>query len=446
LSWPPVFLEDIGGFLFIENMVKLSLVMKNKIKDIYAREILDSRGNPTVEAVVETEITAAAAQVPSGASTGKTEAWELRDGDQARYGGKGVLKAIEGVNGPIKQALVGMEVDQVSKIDQRMIDLDGTDNKARLGANAILGVSLACARAGALTRNLPLYEFIRQAYDLKFKSFELPVPLVNVINGGAHADSNLDFQEFWIIPAGIASIKERVRCVAEIFHKLGEVMKKKGYDTDVGNEGGYAPDFKNTDEVWELIAESVKMANYKLGEQVFFGTDAGASEFFKDGKYQIKLAGKDFTAGELSELYQKWMAKYPFLAFEDPFDQEDWPAWKNFKAQLSKLNSDILIIGDDLFTTNVRRLQRGIDEDVANAVLIKPNQIGTLTETINCVKLAQSHNYKIAVSHRSGETADDFIADLAVAINSDYIKTGAPSRSERVVKYNRLMEIEEEIS
>ncbi|HLD27339.1 MAG TPA: phosphopyruvate hydratase [Patescibacteria group bacterium] len=420
--------------------------MKNKIKDIYAREILDSRGNPTLEAVVETEITASAAQVPSGASTGKTEAWELRDNDRARYGGKGVLMAIANVNGPIRQALIGMEVDQPGQIDQRMIDLDGTDNKARLGANAILGVSLACARAAALTHNLPLYKFIRQAYDLKLKSFKLPVPLVNVVNGGAHADSNLDFQEFWIIPAGLAAIKERVRCVAEIFHKLGEVMKKKGYDTDVGNEGGYAPDFKNTDEVWELIAESVKASNYQLGEQVFFGMDAGASEFFKDGKYQIKLAGHDFTAGELSELYQKWLAKYPFLAFEDPFDQEDWPAWKNFKSQLASLNPDILIIGDDLFTTNVKRLQKGIDADAANAVLIKPNQIGTLTETINCVKLAQSHNYKIAVSHRSGETSDDFIADLAVAVNSDYIKTGAPSRSERVVKYNRLMEIEEELS
>ena len=419
--------------------------MDNKINDIYAREILDSRGNPTLEVGVETKAVAAAAKVPSGASTGAYEALELRDNDKARYGGKGVLKAIDNVNSKIRPALIGMEVEQLSQIDQRMIDLDGTENKARLGANAILGVSLACARAGALCQPKPLYEFIRSAYHLKFSSFKLPIPLTNVVNGGSHADSNLDFQEFWLIPSKINTIKERIRAIAEVFHSLGEILTKKGFDTDVGNEGGYAPDFKSVDEVWQLMVEAVQKAGYKLGEQIFLGMDAGASEFFKDGKYQIKMEGKEYTAGELSGLYQSWIAKYPFLALEDPFDQEDWPAWKEFKTQISKINQDILIIGDDLFTTNVKRLQKGIDENVANAILIKPNQIGTLTETINCIKLAQENNLKIAVSHRSGETEDDFIADLAVAVNAEYIKTGAPSRSERLAKYNRLMEIEEEL-
>ena len=419
--------------------------MSNKITDIYAREILDSRGSPTIETAVEVGNVLAKAKVPSGASTGKYEALELRDNDKVRYSGKGVLNAIENINNKIKPVLLGYEVDKLSQIDQRLIDLDGTAYKSRLGANAILGVSLACARAAAVFYNQPLYKFIREVYKLKLKDYKMPVPLTNVVNGGVHADSNLDFQEFWIIPQNIKTIKERIRAVSEIFHKLGEIVEKRGYDTDVGNEGGYAPDIKNTIEAWEMIVQAVKEANYDLGKEIFLGMDAGASEFYKNGKYKIKLEDKDYSAEELSQLYQSWMAKYPFLAFEDPFDQDDWEAWTKFKKQLSKVNSEILIVGDDLFTTNVSRLQKGIEKDAANAILIKLNQIGTLTETINCINLARKNNYKIAVSHRSGETTDDFIADLAVAVNSEYIKTGAPSRSERVAKYNRLMEIEEEL-
>ncbi|MCX6785722.1 MAG: phosphopyruvate hydratase [Candidatus Komeilibacteria bacterium] len=422
--------------------------MDNKITDVYAREILDSRGNPTVEVTVEAGEISAKAKVPSGASTGTHEALELRDNDPARYGGKGVLKAVENVNQKISKVLIGQPADRLSVLDQRMIDLDGTANKSRLGANAILGASLACARAGAMACNLPLYKFIKDFYRFKFSGFSLPVPLVNVINGGKHADSNLDFQEFWIIPKKFTTIKERIRAMSEIFHALGKVVLERGYDTDLGNEGGYAPDLNNTEEVWQMIMLAIERAGYQAGEQIFLGLDAGSSEFFnvKKQTYAIKLAGQELTTEELSVLYQKWLAKYPILAFEDPFAEDEWPAWKNFTEQILKINKDIIIIGDDLFTTNVALLRRGISEKSANAVLIKPNQIGTLTETVNCIRLAQEHKFKIAVSHRSGETEDDFIADLAVATNADYIKAGAPSRSERVVKYNRLMEIEDEIN
>ncbi len=419
----------------------------NKITNIYAREILDSRGNPTVEVTVEAGEIKAKAKVPSGASTGKHEALELRDNDKARYGGKGVLKAIANVNARIKPALLGFSVDGLSQIDQRMIDLDGTPNKERLGANAILGVSLACARAGALANNLPLYQFIRQYYHFRFAEYLLPVPLVNVVNGGAHADNNLDFQEFWIIPQNIKTCKERVRAMAEIFHALGKIISQAGLDTDVGSEGGYAPNFAGVDQVWQMMSAAISSAGYGLGQEIFFGMDAGSSEFYDADKkiYSLKKENKEYSSRELSLVYQKWLAQYPFLALEDPFGEDDWLAWKNFKLQVSSINKNILLIGDDLFTTNVALLKKGIDQDLANAILIKPNQIGTLSETIACVKLAQQHHFKIAVSHRSGETEDDFIADLAVAVNSDFIKAGAPSRSERVVKYNRLMEIEEEI-
>ncbi|MFA6304978.1 MAG: phosphopyruvate hydratase, partial [Patescibacteria group bacterium] len=369
------------------------------------------------------------------------------DNDKARYGGKGVLKAIEHVNLEIKQACLGFSVDQLPLIDQRRIDLDGTGNKARLGANAILGVSLAAARVGALEHNLPLYKFIRQCYKMNLADYKMPVPLVNVVNGGAHADNNLDFQEFWIIPQNIKTIKERIRAVSEIFHTLGKIFVASGYDTDVGNEGGYAPNFKTTNEVWQKLSQAVSQAGYGLGKEIFFGMDAGSSEFYdeQEKKYILKLENKNFSAAELSLVYQQWMSAYPFLALEDPFAQDDWDGWQKFQAQLLGINKNLLLIGDDLFTTNVARLRLGIEKKAANAILIKPNQIGTLTETMACIKLAQKHNFKIAVSHRSGETEDDFIADLAVAVNSDYIKTGAPSRSERVAKYNRLMEIESEL-
>ncbi|MBU1131589.1 phosphopyruvate hydratase [Patescibacteria group bacterium] len=421
--------------------------MSKKITDLYAREILDSRGNPTVEVVVEVGEQKASAKVPSGASTGRYEALELRDGDASRYGGKGVLRAVENVNNVIKQALTGFEVEKLAQIDQRMITLDGTENKSRLGANAILGVSLACARAASQVNNQPLYKFIRDYYKLKIKDWPLPVPLSNVINGGLHADSNLDIQEFWVIPQGPDSFKEKIRAVSEIFHQLGKVLEGKGYDTDIGSEGGYAPDLQYTSEAWEIILEAVKKAGYEPGQDIFLGVDAGSSTFYNSAskKYTINLDKKILSAEELSVYYQEWLAKFPFLAFEDPFAEDDWEGWVNFKNQVLSINDRLLIIGDDLFTTNVKRLELGIEKNAANSILIKPNQIGTLTETINCIELARARQYKIAVSHRSGETEDTFIADLAVAAGAEYIKAGAPSRSERVAKYNRLMEIEEEL-
>jgi enolase len=421
--------------------------MSNKITDLYAREILDSRGNPTIEVTVEVNKIAATAKVPSGASTGSHEALELRDNDPVRYGGQGVLKAVENVNSRIEKELMGFEVDRLSQIDQAMIDLDGTENKSKLGANAILGVSLACARAASLVNSQPLYKFIRQYYKLRLPDWHLPVPLANIINGGLHADSNLDIQEFWVIPAGIKEFKERVRAISEIFHQLGKIIEQRGYDTDIGSEGGYAPDVKYADEPWEMIMEATGKAGYEPGQDIYLGVDAGATTFYDPEKkrYALKLDNKIMSADELSLYYQKWLAKYPFLAFEDPFAEDDWEAWVSFKNQISSINKNILIIGDDLYTTNVKRLHQGIQLNAANSIIIKPNQIGTLTEAVNCIKLAQAHNYQIAVSHRSGETEDTFIADLAVAVGAEYIKAGAPSRSERVAKYNRLMEIEEEL-
>lgn len=421
--------------------------MSKKITDIYAREILDSRGNPTIEVCVETDDILVSAKVPSGASTGSHEAVELRDGDKTRFGGQGVLKAVENVNYKIKEALMGREVDKLTEIDRQLIDLDGTENKSKLGANAILGVSMACLRAAAQAENLPLYRYIREYFKLPLTDWRLPVPLSNIINGGLHADSNINFQEFWIIPLRIDLFKEKVRAISEIFHELGKILKSKGYDTDVGNEGGYAPDISYTNEAWEMIIAAIKKAGYDAGSNVYLGIDAGASTLYdkKEEKYIINLDRLALSAEELSLYYQQWLAKFPLLAFEDPFAEDDWAAWINFKAQILNFNQNIRIIGDDLFTTNVKRLAMGIEKNAANAILIKPNQIGTITETINCIKLAQSNKYQIAVSHRSGETEDTFIADLAVAVNAEFIKTGAPSRSERVAKYNRLLEIEEEL-
>ncbi len=428
--------------------------MSNKITNIYAREILDSRGNPTLEVTVEAGKIITKAKVPSGASTGSYEAHELRDNDEDRYGGKGVLRAAQNVNQKIKAALLGLEVDQLSQLDQRMIELDGTPNKARLGGNAILGCSLALARAGAWVNNLPLYKFIRQFYfpasrgaGQLLAGFKLPVPLVNVINGGKHADSGLDFQEFWIIPQNLRLFKEKVRAMAEIFHQLGKILQQGGYDIGLGDEGGYAFKAKSYSEVWQFMLKAIQQAGYQAGAEIFLGLDAASSSFYnpQEGKYEIKLNGEKLSSGELAILYQKWLAQYPLLAFEDPFAEDDWRSWENFSLQLKSINQNILVIGDDLFTTNIARLEQGIKSGAANAILIKPNQIGTLTETVNCLKLALEHRFKVVISHRSGETEDDFIADLAVAVNADYIKTGAPSRSERVVKYNRLMEIEEEL-
>ena len=416
-----------------------------KIKKITAREILDSRGNPTVETCVQldNEIRAKAS-VPSGASTGVHEAIELRDGDKARYSGLGVLTAVKNVEKKIAPKLAGLEITAQEKIDDLMIKLDGTKNKSKLGANAILSVSLACARAGALALDMELYEYISRSYELQSKKYKMPVPCFNIFNGGKHADTNLDFQEFMIIPVLNTSFKEKVRIGAEIFHSLGHILKKAGFDTDVGNEGGYAPDIVSSIQAIELIMAATIKAVYKPGSQIGLGIDVGSSQLYNkaDGKYIFKLDRASFTSATLIGLYYEWFRKYPIISIEDGLAEDDWAGWQELNKELG---SDVMLVGDDLFVTNLERLRQGLKERAANAILIKPNQVGTLTETIACIKVAKKHNYKIMVSHRSGETTDDFIADLAVAVNADYIKTGSLSRGERVAKYNRLMEIEENL-
>lgn len=416
----------------------------SKIKKIVAREILDSRGNPTVEAkVFLVNGMVSKASVPSGASTGIHEAVELRDGDLSRYGGKGVLKAVKNVNTVIEKALVGMDITKQQKIDEIMIKLDGTKNKAKLGANAILAVSLASARAGAQFKKQELYEYIAKTYKFPEK-YKMPTPSFNIFNGGKHADTNLDFQEFMILPIKDISFKEKVRMGAEIFHELGNVLKKAGFDTDVGNEGGYAPDIVSSIQAIELILAAIINAGYEPGKDIGLGTDVGSSELYnkETKKYIFKLDQANFTNDNLIGLYNEWLRKYPIISIEDGLDQDDWEGWRELNKELG---DDMLLIGDDLFVTNIDRLRKGLKEKAANAILIKPNQVGSLTETIECVKLAQKHNYKIMVSHRSGETCDDFIADLAVAMGADYIKSGSLARSERLAKYNRLMEIEDNL-
>ncbi|NCD00545.1 phosphopyruvate hydratase [bacterium] len=414
----------------------------SKIKSIIAREILDSRGNPTVE----TKITLvnglkAKASVPSGASTGVHEAHELRDGNKKRYDGLGVLKAVKNVNEVIAKKLIGKEVTEQEKIDNLLLKLDGTKNKKKLGANAILSVSLACARLGAIEKKQELYEYIFKTYNFDHNFF-LPLPFFNIFNGGKHADTNLDFQEFMIAPVKKTTFKERVRIGAEVFHKLGEVLRSANLDTDVGNEGGYAPDIDSTIQALELILASVVESGYEPGKDIKLGTDVGSSELYdkKSKKYVFSLDQANFTKDNLIGLYFEWLRKYPFLLIEDGLAEDDWSGWKELT---NELGDKLVLVGDDLFVTNEERLRKGIKEGVANSVLIKPNQVGTLTETINCVKLAKKHGYQIMLSHRSGETDDDFIADLAVAVGSEYIKSGSLSRGERLVKYNRLMEIED---
>ena len=423
-----------------------------KIKDIKAREILDSRGNPTVETkiILDNGLTAKAS-VPSGASTGVHEAWELRDGDKKRYDGQGVLKAVENVNKKIAKKIIGMEVEKQEAIDESMIKLDGTKNKKKLGANTILSVSLASARAAAMAKDEELFVHLNSYFKFD-KKFSLPTPFFNVFNGGKHADTNLDFQEFLIVPcANILSAKnnktklkfsEMVRMGSEIFHELGRVLKKAGYDTDVGNEGGYAPDIISSIQALELILAATINAGYKPGKDIRLATDVGSSELYnkKTKKYIFKLDQATFTSNTLVGLYYEWFRKYPIISIEDGLAQDDWDGWKELTDDLG---SELFLVGDDLFVTNIDRLRMGLKKKVANTILIKPNQVGTLTETIEYVKLAQKHKYKTMVSHRSGETCDDFIADLAVAIGSDFIKSGSLSRGERLVKYNRLMEIEQ---
>lgn len=413
-----------------------------KIKKIIAREILDSRGNPTVEAkVILDNGLSAKASVPSGASTGIHEAWEMRDGDTKRYRGLGVLRAIENINTEIAKKLKGLEITKQAELDRLMIELDGTKNKSRLGANAILGASLACARAGALSKNQELYEYLRKIYNFK-EPIKLPTPSFNIFNGGKHADTNLDFQEFMILPLTNWTFRDKLRAGSEIFHALGDVLKKAGLDTDVGNEGGYAPDISSSVQGIEFIISAIIKAGYKPGEEIGLGIDVGSSELYDKHKQQyiFKLDRAHYTATSLVELYRNWLAKYPIVSIEDGVAEDDWEGWQKMTRELG---SKMLLIGDDLFVTNIDRLRLGLKERVANSILIKPNQVGTLSETVETIKFAQKHNYRIMVSHRSGETCDDFIADLAVACGADFIKAGATSRSERLAKYNRLLEIEE---
>jgi len=419
--------------------------MSDKIDQIHAHEILDSRGNPTLAVTVLTKkgIMGTAA-VPSGASTGSYEAVELRDGNPDRYGGKGVLKACRNVNNKIGPKLRGMRVTDQRGIDDLMIQMDGTVNKRRLGANAILGVSLACAHAGAKVKGMPLYAYLRWTYDIMHEKFKMPMPLMNILNGGSHASTNLDIQEFIIVPMGIRKFRERVRAGAEIFHALGDILHRDGLDTDVGNEGGYAPDLGKTEDALMYIMKAIKKAKYKPGKQIRLGLDVAANEFYneKKDKYIMKTDRKKMNDEQMMDMLEDWVDRYPFVSIEDPLFEDKWEEWQEVTK---RLGNKVYIIGDDLFVTNSKRLNKGIEMGVANAILIKPNQIGTLSETISTIQLAQANKYKVAISHRSGETTDTTIADLAVAVNADFIKTGAPSRSERLVKYNRLMEIEEEL-
>jgi enolase len=413
-----------------------------KIKSIKAREILDSRGNPTVEVevVLNNKIKAWAA-VPSGASTGKHEALELRDGDKSRYMGKGVLKAVDNVNNIIAPELIGKNPTKQTKIDKLMIDLDGTENKSKLGANAILGVSLAVARAGASASRKPLYAYLRKKFWKKEKDWRFPTPMMNIMNGGAHAGWSIDIQEFMITPQQ-KDIKEAVRCGTEIFQTLKGILKTRGYATTVGDEGGYAPKLPGNQKALDVISQAVKKAGYNFGKDVKVAIDAAASEFHKAGAYDMKADGKKRTSAEMTTMYEGWLAKYPIELIEDGLSEDDWYGWKE---HTKKLGRKITIMGDDLFVTNTERLQKGIDNRVANAILIKLNQIGSVTETVEAIKLAQKNKYKIAVSHRSGETVDDFISDLTIASGAEYIKTGSLSRGERIAKYNRLMEIWDEL-
>lgn len=406
-----------------------------KIKSIIGREMLDSRGNPTVEVdvILESGIVGRAA-VPSGASTGVREALELRDGDSNRYNGKGVLKAVANVNDIIRPALIGFDVTKQEEIDNKMLELDGTKTKSNLGANAILGVSMASLKAAALYNNKPLYVYVGSGKTL-------PVPMMNILNGGAHADNNLDFQEFMIIPQA-NKVKERIRIGAEVFHTLKKVLNEKGYNTGVGDEGGFAPNLKSNTEALDLICEAITKAGYNPGIDVKLGLDVAASEFYQDGKYVLAGENKSLTTEELISFYEELVDNYPIVSIEDPVDENDW---EGFSLITKKLGDRIQLVGDDLFVTNIECLQKGIDKKAGNAILLKVNQIGTITETLKTIELAKQNNYKTVISHRSGETEDTIIADLAVGLNLGQIKTGSLSRTDRVCKYNQLIRIEEEL-
>ena len=410
----------------------------SSIASIYGREILDSRGNPTVEVEVTLESGhSARAAVPSGASTGSREALEMRDGDKSRFGGKGVTKAVDNVNGEIAEAIVGMDVLRQVQIDNTLIDLDGTDNKARLGANAMLGVSMACARVASEFLGLPLYKYLGG-----INAKVLPVPMMNIINGGAHAPNNLDIQEFMIMPVGAMTFRDSLRIGAEIFHTLQAILKKDGHVTSVGDEGGFAPNLKNHDEAFGYIIKAIEEAGYNPGSEVALAIDVAASEFYKDGKYVLGGEGKSFNNAEMSDWLGEFTQKYPLISIEDGMAESDWDGWGMLSAALG---DHIQLVGDDVFVTNPAILAEGIDQGVGNSILIKLNQIGTVTETLDTIEMAKEASYSTVVSHRSGETEDSFIADLAVGVNAGQIKTGSLCRSERMAKYNQLLRIEEEL-
>jgi enolase len=407
------------------------------ILDITGREILDSRGNPTVEVDVRLDDGSfGRAAVPSGASTGAHEAVELRDGGK-RYGGKGVEKAVAAVNGEIFDAICGMDAEEQRRIDNAMIALDGTPNKARLGANAILGVSLAVAKAAAQASGLPLYRYVGGP-----KAELLPVPMMNIINGGVHADNPIDFQEFMIMPVGAESFREALRMGAEVFHTLKKQLADAGHNTNVGDEGGFAPNLKNPDEALGFIAKAVEKAGYKLGTDIFFALDPASTEFFKDGKYVLEGEGKTLSPDQMVKVYADLASRYPIISIEDGMAEDDWAGWK---ALTDTIGKKVQLVGDDLFVTNVKRLKRGINSGTANAILIKVNQIGSLSETLDAIQMAHNAGYRAVMSHRSGETEDSTIADLAVATNCGQIKTGSLARSDRLAKYNQLLRIEEQL-
>jgi len=410
------------------------------IVDVFGREILDSRGNPTVEVDVILECGAVgSAAVPSGASTGEHEAIELRDGDKSRYSGKGVTKAVENVNEIIAEEIVGEDATEQIIIDKILLELDGTENKSRLGANAILGVSLAVAKAAANALDLPLYQYIGGVH-----ARTLPVPMMNIINGGAHADNNVDLQEFMIMPAGASNFAEALRMGAETFHSLKAVLKAKGYNTAVGDEGGFAPDLNSNEEALQVIMEAIEKAGYKAGEQIFISLDPASSEFFnaETKRYELKSENKELTPEQMVDYYANLVEKYPIVSIEDGMAEDDWDGWK---IMTNKLGQKIQLVGDDLFVTNTKRLKQGFEKGICNSILIKVNQIGTLTETLDAIEMAHRAGYTAVVSHRSGETEDTTIADIAVATNTGQIKTGSASRTDRICKYNQLLRIEENL-
>ena len=409
-----------------------------KIIDVRAREVLDSRGNPTIEAdVILASGVIGSAMVPSGASTGEREAIELRDGDKSRYLGKGVLNAVKNVQTELRDAVIGLDADDQSALDEKMIALDGTESKSRLGANALLAISMAAARAAANAKKQPLYRSLNTSGE-----FILPVPMMNIINGGSHADNSVDLQEFMILPVGAPNFREAIRYGAEVFHNLAKVLKSKGLATTVGDEGGFAPNLSSNEEAIEVILQAIELAGYKAGEDIYLGLDAAASEYYSDDIYNLASENKKYNSAQMADFFVDWVNRYPIISIEDGFDENDWDGWK---LMTEKLGNRIQLVGDDLFVTNPKILQQGISQNIANSILIKVNQIGTLTETFAAVTMAHQANYTAVMSHRSGETEDTTIADLAVATRTGQIKTGSLSRSDRIAKYNRLMKIEEEL-